>query len=229
MNKIYQLDPRHKNLLNDHSSGYWWLRPTNNHDKYKGSILFIEDFGSNLAKGLQKKITVRRLHSQLIKYNTHGYIFSGLDFIKLLPCKSGSLERLAKAQEIKRLVVQDMKLTSHRAATQKAMINRHGPEYAQPKRVPWNRAEAKERQVWIWSFKNDELQKSFEHIFHFIDEGQVIGKPRALFCSVYNLRYSTMQLVASGKIKAHRGWTLIEEPKRVTHRQAIAMKIKLLE
>lgn len=229
MLKTNQLDPRHTSLLNDHSSGYWWFRPTNAPDKYKGRIMFSDDFARDFLLGINRKISLRRIHHQLITFKTHGYIYSGIDFIKLLKCKEASDKMMGKANEARAKLIKQWKTEARAVAITKTLLKKYGSKYKGPKHPRKNIGSKGERTLWIWGFENKQLGLSYPHIFHFIDFGAQLGKSRREFAEYYGLSYACLQFLSQGKIKAHRGWTLIGEPRKITHRQAIVWKIKILQ
>ncbi len=226
--RIYKLDPRHKNLLKDKTSGYWWLRPRTRRDKYKGRIIFVSNMSEALAKAVEKTATARRVHKQLIRFERHGYIFSGLDIIQLLSCKSATLANSAKAHTAKTEMVFAMKQEAKKQAAIKSSKTKFGPDYVPPTTVRQNLGSKGPMSVWLWNFENPSLGKSFKHIFSFKDEGAEVGKSRRLFADTFGLRYVALQQLASGVIDSHRGWRRSEPPRKVSYREAIRMKIEEL-
>ena len=136
---------------------------------------------------------------------------------------------MLKAKTILAEKIVEIKQERSRIGIQKTLLKKFGPDYAGPKYDYKNAKKRGEAYVWIWKFENKQLGLSYPHVFHFKDYGAVVGKSRVDFAHAYDLQYKSLCHLASGLIKAHRGWTLIGEPQRVTHRQAIAMKIRQLE
>lgn len=220
MAKIHQLDPKHKALLSDHSSGYWQIQSLHPSKKYKRKVVFTNDFGDMLKNSTNKR-KIFRQQKNFGDFATHGYIFSNVEFIKLLECSDPSVERLNEAIDLLNKIFADKKQAAWDAGYLKRFGKPFGGKYV-PKhpRGPWS--------TWEWSFQHPVYGK-YEHVIHFDIGGERIGKPRALFCQHFNLSPGQMYNLAGGKIDEHRGWTRIRKPRRLTKPEAVALKVKLLK
>lgn len=245
MLRVYQLDPRHAHLLEDHWSGYLWIQPLKQAVKYKGRVVFVDDLAKVLAVSTKRQANKRRLYPWLITFKKVGYVFRNVNFIKLHQCAEPSVEDLdatikAKAEEVARQK-SDARLTSLR--------KRMGPDYKpKPKYVVKDPGSRRDQKLWVWAFENRKLNLRFTHIYSFVEYeysekasdypdgtmrvklvfvGLRIGKSRHEFADYYGLKYKSLQRLASGKTDKYKGWTRVGDPQRVSRQEARDMKSEM--
>ena len=221
--KVYQLDPRHKKLLEDHSSGWWWIRSNRSQTKYNGPVIYSADFGETLKKSTLHKKNTRMLANCAFRFKRLGYIFSNVDFIKLTD-KEYSVENLYEAKQIKKQLIATEKEQTKRAG----ILKRHNPD-SKPRKQVQNPGSRPVRWIWVWSFRNKELNKEYTHIFHFVDYGAEFGFRRHKFADQFGLSYGALKSLASGGLNSYKGWERLETPQKITRAEAIAWKIELLK
>ena len=228
--KVYQLDPRHASLLQDHSSGYWWVRPVKRAGKYKGRVIFTTDIGESIRKAVLRKVSARRLYPWLMNFKTMGYVYGSYNFIRLLVCEDSSSENLDRAMGVRSEMISIERAQNRAEAIRKTIKAKFNREYlGTPQRKSLLPHIPKEQTMWVWAFKNRALNKEYNHIYSFKDYGSQIGKSRREFADYFGLKYNRLQELAAGRIKEYEGWTLIGEPEKITKREAIVRKLKQLD
>lgn len=245
MLRVYQLDPRHSHLLQDHWSGYIWIQPLKRSMKYKGRIMFVDDLAKVLDTSTKRQVNKRRLYPWFSNFKKIGYVFRNVDFIKLHQCNEPSVENMKHAIDLKADEVARQKSKSRLDNLRK----RFGPDYEQkPKRVIKNPGSRLDQKLWLWAFENKELNLRFEHIYSFVEYGYIekvvegsdgsisikqvfasvrVGKSRRAFTEYYGLQYGSLRKLASGLIHQHRGWTRIGDPRKISRQEAQLMKVQL--
>jgi hypothetical protein len=158
-----------------------------------------------------------------------GYVFGNVDFISLMLSKKNNPDLYMRAYELRNELIAVERKKNKQDGIKNAMKKKFGiDDYTGSKRIIKNPGSIGERNVWVWSFKNESLGKEYTHIFSFSDDGVQIGKGRHEFAEHFDLSYSRLAELGAGRISAHKGWTLIGKPRKITHREAIRWKIKLV-
>ena len=183
-NKHLELDPRHESLLDDHSSGFWWVKNAHWY-KYKGKVIFSSDFGLDLLRGYNKQVVYRRKRGRSMSIKTHGRVYGSVDFIKLLDCSEPTAENHKTTVGIKNRMVEDARKVGREQRRAKFLLTKYGPDYKGPARVIKQPGSRGPSWVWVWAFENKELGLRFENIFSytetFEDDDRVDELTRKLF------------------------------------------------
>lgn len=169
--KVYELDPRHENLLEDHWSGYVWVRSTNKKYKYtplknKQSVLFTKDLGESIRLGAVKKAQSRRMAGGVgSDFKRLGYVYSSVNFIKLFSCEAATDLQRAKAVEMILVTISKEKAAARLARYQRDI----SPDYQiKPKRVGKDPGSRVNQTIWVWAFENKSSGLSFPFIYSYV-------------------------------------------------------------
>lgn len=169
--RLYELDPRHKPLLEDHWSGYMWLQSTHPHLRYRPierrgkSVMFTKDLGESIKQGAVKKAWDRRMAGGVCRdFKKIGYVYSHVNFVKVLPCRESSDQLRVEAVEVIKGMIVKMKEEVKLARYQK----RFGSDYQiKPRYVVKDPGSRAAQTIWVWAFENKGLGLSFPFIYSY--------------------------------------------------------------